>query len=357
MSDTMPEPALDPRLRQVLLAVIAEYVDTAQPVGSRSVARRHVRGLSPATIRNTMADLEDMGFLTHPHTSTGRVPTDKAYRFYVNALGEVPWKTAPAGQKTTEAASAAPHGAGPHRAGRPGRRPRPRRGGDGYGLGDGARPHPPAAAERRGAAGDRPDADAPLSRQDLPDHRGGYRATGRSARPPVDAERRPPRPDHRAPAGPQSLHQRRHQSARPSRPERRGHQARPLAGLRGEGAARGPPHADGRGARGPGPHRRRESRGGHARVQPHHLDLHLSRPGPGRAGRGRPAAHAVRRRHIARGRDGPPGFRLPFKGPTRALPAWLAAKAFGGVCYTFCIMTDADELFPTAEDEIQRLRE
>jgi len=106
MSDTMPEPALDPRLRQVLLAVIAEYVETAQPVGSRAVARRHVRGLSPATIRNAMADLEDMGFLTHPHTSAGRVPTDKAYRFYVNALGEVPWKTAPAGQKTTEAASA-----------------------------------------------------------------------------------------------------------------------------------------------------------------------------------------------------------------------------------------------------------
>jgi len=112
MGDIMSEPALDPRLRQVLLAVIAEYVETAQPVGSRSVARRHVRGLSPATIRNAMADLEDMGFLTHPHTSAGRVPTDKAYRFYVNVLGEVPWKAAPGGgQKTGEAAPPSADGA------------------------------------------------------------------------------------------------------------------------------------------------------------------------------------------------------------------------------------------------------
>jgi len=112
MGDIMSEPALDPRLRQVLLAVIAEYVETAQPVGSRSVARRHVRGLSPATIRNAMADLEDMGFLTHPHTSAGRVPTDKAYRFYVNVLGEVPWKATPGGgQKTAEAAPPSADGA------------------------------------------------------------------------------------------------------------------------------------------------------------------------------------------------------------------------------------------------------
>ena len=70
MGDIMSEPTLDPRLRQVLLAVIAEYVETGQPVGSRSVARRHLRGLSPATIRNAMADLEEHlatasnGFLT-----------------------------------------------------------------------------------------------------------------------------------------------------------------------------------------------------------------------------------------------------------------------------------------------------
>ena len=104
----MAPPVLDQRLRQVLLAVIAEYVETAQPVGSRSVSRRRVRGLSPATIRNAMADLEEQGFLTHPHTSAGRVPTDKAYRFYVSALGEVPWKAAPAAAKTAE--TAAPSG-------------------------------------------------------------------------------------------------------------------------------------------------------------------------------------------------------------------------------------------------------
>jgi heat-inducible transcriptional repressor len=92
----MLESALDPRSRQVLMAVIAEYVETGEPVGSRAVARHHIRGLSPATIRNAMADLEDMGYLAQPHTSAGRVPTDKAYRFYVNELTRVRWKAAPA---------------------------------------------------------------------------------------------------------------------------------------------------------------------------------------------------------------------------------------------------------------------
>src|SRR5499433_603644 len=82
----MTSAILDRRSREVLVAVIAEYVRTAEPVGSRAVARRHIRGLSPATIRNVMADLEEMGYLTHPHTSAGRVPTDKAYRFYVDHL-------------------------------------------------------------------------------------------------------------------------------------------------------------------------------------------------------------------------------------------------------------------------------
>jgi len=87
----MTTPSLDPRSREVLVAVIAEYVRTAEPVGSRAIARRHIRGLSPATIRNVMADLEDMGYLSQPHTSAGRVPTDKAYRFYVDHLERVPW--------------------------------------------------------------------------------------------------------------------------------------------------------------------------------------------------------------------------------------------------------------------------
>jgi heat-inducible transcriptional repressor len=87
---------LDKRSREVLVAVIAEYVRTAEPVGSRAIARRHMRELSAATIRNAMADLEDMGYLTHPHTSAGRVPTDKAYRFYVDQLERVPWREAEA---------------------------------------------------------------------------------------------------------------------------------------------------------------------------------------------------------------------------------------------------------------------
>jgi heat-inducible transcriptional repressor len=91
----MSSDRLDQRHRQVLRAVIAEYVETAQPVGSRSIARHHMRGLSPATIRNVMADLEDMGYLAQPHTSAGRLPTDKAYRFYVDALERVPWTATP----------------------------------------------------------------------------------------------------------------------------------------------------------------------------------------------------------------------------------------------------------------------
>lgn len=78
--------ALDERRRHVLRAVIEEYIEIAEPVGSRSVARHSGFGLSPATIRNTMADLEDLGYLDQPHPSAGRVPTDKAYRFYVDAV-------------------------------------------------------------------------------------------------------------------------------------------------------------------------------------------------------------------------------------------------------------------------------
>ena len=77
---------LTDRERAVLEAVIRSYVETAEPAGSRSVARRFGLGVSAATIRNTMADLEEKGFLYHPHTSAGRIPTDLAYRFYVDAL-------------------------------------------------------------------------------------------------------------------------------------------------------------------------------------------------------------------------------------------------------------------------------
>jgi heat-inducible transcriptional repressor len=77
---------LSEREQQVLEAVVRTYVDTAEPAGSRTVSRRHELGVSPATIRNTMSDLEDKGYLFHPHTSAGRVPTDLAYRFYVDQI-------------------------------------------------------------------------------------------------------------------------------------------------------------------------------------------------------------------------------------------------------------------------------
>jgi heat-inducible transcriptional repressor len=77
---------LTDREKQVLDAVIRTYVETAEPAGSRTLARRHRLGVSPATVRNTMADLEEKGFLFHPHTSAGRIPTDKAYRYYVDTL-------------------------------------------------------------------------------------------------------------------------------------------------------------------------------------------------------------------------------------------------------------------------------
>ena len=77
---------MDPRQRDVLIALIREYVDSAEPVGSRALSKRHFPHLSPATIRNVMADLEDMGYLAQPHTSAGRIPTDKAYRFYVDSF-------------------------------------------------------------------------------------------------------------------------------------------------------------------------------------------------------------------------------------------------------------------------------
>ncbi len=77
---------LNERKRKILQAVIDEYIGTAEPVGSRAVAKREDLKLSSATIRNEMADLEDMGYLIQPHTSAGRVPSDEGYRFYVNSL-------------------------------------------------------------------------------------------------------------------------------------------------------------------------------------------------------------------------------------------------------------------------------
>lgn len=81
---------LTERQLRILQAIITDYVKNAEPVGSRSIAKKYELGVSPATIRNEMADLEDLGYLTHPHTSAGRVPSDKAYRLYVNSLMSKP---------------------------------------------------------------------------------------------------------------------------------------------------------------------------------------------------------------------------------------------------------------------------
>ncbi|HTJ75393.1 MAG TPA: heat-inducible transcriptional repressor HrcA [Acidimicrobiales bacterium] len=77
---------LEERKAAILRAVVKEYIDTAQPVGSAHVARMGELQVSPATVRNDMAQLEREGFLAHPHTSAGRIPTDKGYRFFVDDL-------------------------------------------------------------------------------------------------------------------------------------------------------------------------------------------------------------------------------------------------------------------------------
>ncbi len=78
--------AMNERSRKILEAIVEDYIASAEPVGSKSVSCRHQMGLSPATVRNVMADLEAMGYLASPHASAGRIPTDKGYRFYVDTL-------------------------------------------------------------------------------------------------------------------------------------------------------------------------------------------------------------------------------------------------------------------------------
>lgn len=77
---------LTEREKTILRSVIQQFILTASPVGSRNITRKYKIGVSPATVRNIMADLEDSGFINHPHTSAGRVPTDKGYRYYVDSL-------------------------------------------------------------------------------------------------------------------------------------------------------------------------------------------------------------------------------------------------------------------------------
>ena len=75
---------LTERQKKILQLVIDDYIETAEPVGSRTIARKYNLGISPATIRNEMSDLELLGFLEQPHTSAGRIPSAAAYRLYVD---------------------------------------------------------------------------------------------------------------------------------------------------------------------------------------------------------------------------------------------------------------------------------
>src|SRR5512145_794559 len=77
---------LNERTKKVLQAVIDSYIQTGSPIGSTLLAKTYNFSLSSATLRNIMAELEELGFLTHPHTSAGRVPTDKGYRYYIDSL-------------------------------------------------------------------------------------------------------------------------------------------------------------------------------------------------------------------------------------------------------------------------------
>lgn len=86
MEDNKSTSILDIRKMRILQAIVDDYIMTAAPVGSRTISKRSDMGLSPATIRNEMSDLTELGFLEQPHTSAGRVPSEKAYRLYVNHL-------------------------------------------------------------------------------------------------------------------------------------------------------------------------------------------------------------------------------------------------------------------------------
>ena len=81
--------SLDNRKINILKAIIGSYIESGEAIGSRTISKKYELGVSPATIRNEMSDLEEMGFLVQPHTSSGRIPTDKAYRYYVDNI----WKS------------------------------------------------------------------------------------------------------------------------------------------------------------------------------------------------------------------------------------------------------------------------
>ncbi len=84
----MPDQDMNARKDRIFDIIVRSYIETAEPVGSRTISKRRDVGLSPASIRNVMADLEEQGLITQPHTSAGRIPTDRGYRYYVDKLME-----------------------------------------------------------------------------------------------------------------------------------------------------------------------------------------------------------------------------------------------------------------------------
>lgn len=77
---------MDERKQKILKAIVQDYIATAEPVGSRTISKKFELGVSPATIRNEMSDLEELGLIEQPHTSAGRIPSDSGYRYFVNSL-------------------------------------------------------------------------------------------------------------------------------------------------------------------------------------------------------------------------------------------------------------------------------
>jgi len=103
----MTRPALDERHRRILTFVVESHVSSAEPVGSQYVRAAYHLSISPATIRNAMQQLEEMGYLDHPHTSAGRIPTEAGYRIYVDELMEP--ESIPASIRASVAAAFRPH--------------------------------------------------------------------------------------------------------------------------------------------------------------------------------------------------------------------------------------------------------
>ena len=85
----MDREELTQREKTILRSIVQQFILTATPVGSRNITKKYDVGFSPATVRNVMSDLEDSGFINHPHTSAGRIPTDKGYRYYVDSLMDI----------------------------------------------------------------------------------------------------------------------------------------------------------------------------------------------------------------------------------------------------------------------------